>query len=79
MEIHFETKHGLSQLHAVSVSNQPYDHADALTYAIYQTKTPDTFVCSGCYLGEVISNRRLAGSVFSSSSRIGLVRTSAVA
>ncbi len=41
-----ETKHGLSQLHAASVSNQPYNHADALKYAIYQTKTPDTFVCS---------------------------------
>jgi hypothetical protein len=46
VEVHLETKHGLSQLLAASVSNRPYDHADVLEYATYQTKTPDTFVCS---------------------------------
>ena len=43
-----ETKHGLSPSLAASVSNRPYDHADALKYATCQTKTPDTFVCSLC-------------------------------
>ncbi|MCU0709940.1 MAG: hypothetical protein MUF23_16790 [Pirellula sp.] len=44
LEVYLETKHGLSPLLAASVSNRPYDHADALKYATYQTKTPDTFV-----------------------------------
>lgn len=32
VEVHLETKHGSSPLLAASVSNRPYDHADALKF-----------------------------------------------
>ncbi len=44
--VHMEIKHGWNQSLVGSAANRLYGRADDLKYATYQTKTPDTFVCS---------------------------------